>query len=522
MRDNTEPQSVSPAYFVSTSIPYVNARPHVGHALEYALADVYARYARQQGKDVYFLTGSDENSLKNVQAAEAAGVSTQALVDRYVRAFEEMIDVLNVSNDDFIRTSIDPRHLSGARKLWEALDAAGDLYTRSYTGLYCVGCEQFYTEDELLDGRCPEHGTVPDLVEEENYFFRLSKYAGQLHQLIADDTLKIVPRERKNEVLRFIEAGLEDFSVSRSRARARDWGIETPGDPGQVMYVWLDALANYITALDYAGRGHSYQRYWQDAPERVHVIGKGILRFHAIYWPAMLLSAGLPLPTHVVVHGYLTIDGQKISKSLGNVIDPVDVEAKWGTDALRYYLLRDFSPFTDGDFTLERVAARYRADLANDLGNLLNRSVSMLNRYRDGVIPPAGEPGPLEAELAAALTVSEARVADAMAAYDPQSALAAIWESVTRANGYVELTAPWSLAKAEKASGDSAPLDTALNTLAVAIGRLSMLLQPFLPGTSQAMAAQLGSPTPADSPRPGQRVSAAQPLFPRIEDEVMV
>jgi methionyl-tRNA synthetase len=503
-------------YFISTAIPYVNSRPHVGHSLEFVLTDVYARYQRQQRRDVFFLSGSDENSLKNVQAAEALGISTQELVDRYVLSFEEMIAALNVSNDDFIRTSVDERHLAGARKIWEALATAGDIYTKSYTGLYCVGCEQFYTEDELIDGRCPEHGTVPDLVQEENYFFRLSKYGEQLRALIERDELKIVPRERKNEVLRFIESGLEDFSISRSRARARDWGIEAPGDPSQVMYVWLDALANYITALDYATAGANFERYWTSAPERVHVIGKGILRFHAVYWPAMLLSAGLPLPTHVVVHGYLTIEGKKISKSLGNVIDPLDVVATYGTDALRYYLLRDFSPFTDGDFTNAKLAIRYRADLANDLGNLLNRAVSMLHRYRGGVIPAAGAAGDLERELADALTATRPRVAAALAAYDPQAALVAIWELVTRANGYVEQTAPWALAKAEKTSGDTTALDTALNTLAVTLGALAELLQPFLPATSAGMVEQLGGPTPT----PGQQAGAPRPLFPKIEDEV--
>lgn len=507
-------------YFISTAIPYVNARPHVGHALEFVLTDAYARYQRQQGRDVFFLSGSDENSLKNVQAADKEGITPQALVDRYVRAFQEMCRAMNISNDDFIRTSVDPRHFTGARKIWLAMAAAGDLYTKSYRGLYCVGCEQFYDEEELVDGRCPEHGTVPDLVEEENWFFRLSRYGDRLHSLIARDELTVVPATRRNEVLRFIESGLEDFSVSRSRARARDWGVEVPGDPGQVMYVWVDALANYITALDYAEDGPRYRRYWVSAPDRVHVIGKGILRFHAIYWPAMLLSAGAPLPTHIVVHGYLTAGGQKISKSLGNVIDPLDVVARYGADALRYYMLRDFSPFGDGDFTWEKLAARYRADLANDLGNLLNRSVSMLGRYRGGVVPAGTAVGAWESELATLADDVAARVAEAMAGFDPQSALAAIWELVTRANGYVEQTAPWALARAERAGASTERLDAVLSTLAATLARLSWLIEPFLPDTAKAMAAQLGLAAPGEAPAAGTRVGEPRPLFPKIEDEV--
>ncbi|HUG15395.1 MAG TPA: methionine--tRNA ligase [Thermomicrobiales bacterium] len=506
-------------YFLSTSIPYVNARPHVGHALEFVLADVYSRYRRQQGRDVFFLSGSDENSLKNVQAAEALGIPTRELVERYVRAFQELCDMLHVSNDDFIRTSVDQRHVDGAKRIWQAMVDAGDVYYKSYSGLYCVGCEQFYMEDELVEGRCPEHGTVPELVQEENAFFRLSKYGDALHEAISADTLQVVPRERKNEVLRFIESGLEDFSISRSRARARDWGIEVPDDPGQVMYVWVDALANYITALDYATDGERFQRYWGESPERVHVIGKGILRFHAIYWPAMLLSAGLPLPTHVVVHGYLTIGGQKISKSLGNVIDPADVVERFGTDPLRYYLLRDFSPFGDGDFTIEKLAVRYRADLGNDLGNLLNRAVSMIGRYRDGAIPAAGPGTELEDELTRALQQVDARVEAAMQVYDPQAALVAIWELVTRANGYVENTAPWTLAKAERGGESPQRLDTVLSTLATTLGRIAWLLQPFLPETSARIAAQLGSSGVGYAPHPGQQVAQPEPIFPRIEDE---
>jgi methionyl-tRNA synthetase len=426
-----------------------------------------------------------------------------------------------VAFDQFIRTSADPRHAAGAQKLWAGCAANGDIYRKTYSGLYCVGCEQFYTPDELVDGRCPEHGTVPELVEEENTFFRLSRYQQQLHDLIASDQIKIYPTSRKNEVLRFVEAGLEDFSISRSRERAHGWGIEVPDDPGQVMYVWVDALSNYITALEYASDGPAFAHYWLGSRDRVQVIGKGILRFHAVYWPAMLLSAGLPVPTHVVVHGYLTINGQKMSKSLGNVVDPIEVAEQYGADPLRYYLLRDISPFNDGDFSVEKLLGRYRADLANDLGNLLNRTVSMIQRYRDGVIP-AVQPeaaGAIEDELVQAIGVASARVELAMAEYNPQEALAAIWDIVTRANAYVEVTAPWQLAKEER-DGSQPPgrLDTTLAALAITLSRIAMLLEPFLPETSQKIAAQLGSPTVGPTPTAGQHVAQPQPIFPRFED----
>ncbi len=508
-------------YFISTSIPYVNARPHVGHALEYVQTDLYARFHRQQGEDVYFLTGSDENSLKNVQAAEAEGISTQELVDQYVKAFVGMCEELNISNDDFIRTSVDQRHLDGSARIWKAMSDAGDLYQKRYSGLYCVGCEAFYTEEELIDGLCPEHGTRPVVVEEENWFFRLSKYQDELHRRISNDELKISPQTRKNEVLRFIESGLEDFSVSRSQERARGWGIEVPGDPGQVMYVWVDALANYITALDYATDGPNFDRYWTNGDARVHEIGKGILRFHAVYWPAMLLSAGIALPTNVVVHGYLTVDGQKMSKSIGNVVDPVEVARQFGADALRYYMLRDYSPGGDGDFSIARLTGRYNADLANDLGNLLNRTVSMIHRYRDGVIPAPGDDGELEVALNELKESVTTRATALLSAYEPQQALGAIWELVTATNTYVEQSSPWTLARQVRDGDESAAgkLDTVLFTLASVLGRLAWLLQPFIPGSVEGIASQLGSSGVGDEVEAGQTVGEARPLFPRIDEE---
>src|SRR5690349_5703808 len=293
------------ATYITTTIPYVNARAHIGHALELVQADVLARHHRRLGEEVRFQSGTDDNSLKNVLAAEAAGSSTQELVTVNGRAFAELAGPLALSWDDFIHTSTDPRHRPGVERLWRASAERGDLYLRDYEGLYCVGCEQFYKPSELDDGRCPDHGTRPDVVAERNWFFRLSRYAAELRELIESGRLRIQPAARRNEVLGFLASGLEDISISRSTDRARGWGIPVPGDPGQVIYVWWDALGNYITALGYGTGSADYQRWWAGADRRVHLVGKGVLRFHAVYWPAILLSAGEPLPTEIVVHDYL-------------------------------------------------------------------------------------------------------------------------------------------------------------------------------------------------------------------------
>ena len=516
-------------WYVTTAIPYVNARPHIGFAFEAILTDALARYHRQRGEDVRFLTGTDENSLKNAQAAEKEGISTTELVERNAAHYRALRESLNLSFDDFIRTSVEARHLEGVAKLWEACDRNGDIYSRPYKGLYCVGCEQFYTEDELIDGLCPEHLTKPELVEEKNYFFRLSRYADQLRELIESDQLKIVPQTRKNEVLSFIRSGLQDFSVSRSRARARDWGIPVPGDPEQVMYVWFDALGNYITALDYAHESELYQHYWVENPNRVHVIGKGIVRFHAVYWPAMLLSAGVPLPTTIFVHGYVTIGGEKMSKSLGNVVDPVELAQTYGTDALRYYLLREISPFEDGDFTLERFIRSYNADLADQLGNLLNRVISMVGRYYDGVVPTPGDRAEEDERLIGVAEALPERISKALSRYDPQSALAAIWELAGAANSYVESTAPWSLAKTRKAEGADGPaeqrLATVLYNLVEALRLIAWHVRPFLPATAEGIDTQLGLQeveAPADATvwgayPAGARLAGGAVLFPKFE-----
>ena len=493
-------------WYVSTTIPYVNARPHIGHALEYVLTDALARYHRRVGDDVFFLTGSDENALTNVQSAEREGIPVAELVARNSARFRALAETLETSFDDFIRTSADPRHAPGVDKLWEACARNGDIYQRHYRGLYCVRCELFYREDELVDGLCPIHHVPPEEVEEVNYFFRLSRYADQLEALIASDTLRVVPETRKNEVLSFIRRGLEDFSISRSRERAHGWGIPVPGDPSQVIYVWYDALSNYITALGYGDDGPLYRRYWQENSHRLHVLGKDVIRFHAVYWPAMLLSAGVPLPTTVLVHGFITTGGQKMSKSLGNVVDPAQLVADYGVEPLRYFLLREVSPFADSDFTLERFLRACNTDLADQLGNLLNRTITMIQRYQDGLIPTSGPLTATERTLVALAKALPGQVDAAMRGYASNEALAAIWELVGAANRYVAETEPWALAKARKAgdeAGDEAGhqaatrLDTVLYTLAETLRLVAELLTPFLPETAAKIAAQLGAPLDA-------------------------
>jgi methionyl-tRNA synthetase len=478
--------------------------------MELVQTDVMARHWHHRGDEVRFLSGTDDNSLKNAIAAEDEGIPTKELVDRNAAAFYNLRDSLQISFDDFIRTSVDQRHKVGVDRLWCATEKSGDLYRKHYEGLYCVGCEQFYNENELVDGLCPEHFTRPQLVSEENWFFKLSRYEDQLRDLIESGKLRIEPESRRNEMLGFIRQGLQDFSISRSVERARGWGIEVPGDPGQVIYVWWDALGNYITALDYGTDGDNYRHWWTDSDSRTHVIGKGIIRFHAVYWTAMLISAGEPLPTTIFVHDYLTVDGKKLGKSLGNAIDPVAIVDQCGTDALRWWLVRDVSRVGDADFTTDRLIGRYNEDLANGLGNLVNRTVSMLHKYRGGTVPTL--PDTLRAgPLATAIADAPSSVDAALERFDFRQATAAIWRIVDEANRYVVKVAPWHLAKAEK-NGDTAAsdaLDEVLSVLVHAARVVADELTPFLPSSALRVAAQLGSG--------GDQLDEPQPLFPRIE-----
>ena len=491
-------------HYITSALPYVNGPPHLGHALELVLTDALARWHRSAGRDVRYVTGSDENSLKNVQAAERAGVSVRELVDRNAAEFPRLAVALGVHIDDFVRTSVDPRHRATTEKLWKACVDRGDVYKKKYRGLYCVGCEQFYAESELEAGCCPEHGTPPEVVEEENWFFRLSRYQEPLRELIARDALRVTPVERKNEVLRFVERGLEDFSISRSRERARGWGIAVPNDPSQVVYVWFDALGNYLAALGHAQASDAFERWWLRCPAREHVIGKGITRFHAVYWPAILLSAGLPLPTRVLVHGYVTVEGAKIGKSLGNALDPFQLCDEYGSDALRYYLLRHLSTTKDGNFERARLSQAHDSELANQLGNLLQRSLRLVEKRADGVVPKA------ESALGAALSAAVSETARAVEAFDLRGALDAAWRFVAEVNRYADETAPWQ--------GERD--DTALYTLLDGAGAAAALLQPFLPKTAERIAERLGPRSVGAGARVGElragrRVSAGAPLFPR-------
>lgn len=479
-------------FYITTAIPYVNAAPHIGFALELVQTDAVARWRRQQGDEVRFLTGADENALKNVQAAEAAGKDVNVFVDENTEQFRKLARDLAISHDDFVRTT-EERHFAGATKLWESCKEE-DIYKKTYEGLYCVGCEVFYTEEELTeDGLCPEHKVKPELVEEENYFFKLSNYQDELLTLIKGGSYDVFPERWRKEVVSFIERGLEDFSISRSHIRAHGWGVPVPGDDSQVMYVWFDALANYITALDYGSEGDLYKDWWVNGDETVHVVGKGITRFHAIYWPAMLLSAGVPLPNKLFVHGYIHSGGEKMSKSLGNVIDPFEYIEKYGAEALRYFLLAEIPAHGDGDVTEERFVNIYNSALANDLGNLTNRVLNMTGRYLGGKVEEVAPHAKLDA------------VDTHMQEYRFDEVLKAIWEEVAWANKHIEDTKPWQMAKDESKSDE---LGEVLCVLVATLNEIATRLEPFLPETAAKLQELLGAETLA---------VPEEPLFPRIE-----
>ncbi|MDW5312949.1 methionine--tRNA ligase [Rhizobium sp. PL01] len=519
-------QTPNPALvrYITTAIPFVNAAPHLGFALEVIHADTLARFYRQRGDDVRLLAGTDENSIKNVRAAEAAGETVFDLVERNAARFQALPESLNLSYDDFIRTSVDPRHPPGVIRLWQACCERGDIYKRSYKGLYCVGCEQFYKSDELAGGRCPEHDAPLEEIEEENWFFRLSNYAEQLRDLYRQGTIKVVPHARQNEISALIERGLEDFSISRSAGRARGWGIPVPGDPGQVIYVWFDALANYITALGYGTDEALLARYWADANARDHVIGKGITRFHAVYWPAILLSAGLPLPTRILVHGYLTTEGRKISKSLGNAIEPAVYAERFGADALRYFLLRHIRTTEDGDFSLERFEKAYKSELAGQLGNLVHRTLSIIERSNAGALrEPSKELVEHDTLIQHALSVEETVTAH-LNAYAFDRALDAIWKLVAEANKYVADQQPWAHAKAVAAAQTADERQTAatrlndsLYSVASTLQIIATVLTPFMPSIGAQLLQKLGLEEGNDGHRPsltGAKIAAGEPLFP--------
>jgi len=480
-------------FYITTAIPYVNAKPHIGHALEFIQSDVIARYHRRIGDDVVLLCGGDENALKNVQAAEKAKLPIREFIDENTKSFYELSKKLNVNFDVWQKGS-DPKHHSSSQKLWELCAKNNDIYKKTYTGLYCVGCELFYEKEELNEQReCFEHpGKKLEEVSEENYFFKLSKYQNKLIEIIQSDTLKITPEIRKNEILSFLKGGLKDISISRSNERAKNWGVPVPNGPNQRMYVWFDALNIYQSGIGFGSDDKNYNKWW---PADLHVIGKGISRFHAIYWPAFLLSAKLKLPKEIFVHEYITVNGQKMSKTIGNVIDPIPLIEKYGTDALRYYLLAKISPFSDGDFTEEKLKETYNSDLANGLGNLVARVAKLCEEITILDNPTVNK---LITDLPTTSGKIKTLYSQAIENYSFDEALRLVWEDIRVTDQYINELQPWKLEKEKLLKVMQVAVDS--------IRYLNIKLKPFLPETAEKIENQFKGP----------KITSQKPLFPRI------
>ena len=484
-------------FYITTSIAYTNTPPHIGFALESIQADVIARYHQFLGEDVFFLTGTDEHGAKIARTAKKVNKNPKDFTDEISGKFKKLTKVLNLSNNDFIRTTDQKRHWPAVTKVWLKLKENNDIYKKKYKGFYCVGCEAFITEKDLVDGKCAVHQKEPELVEEENYFFRLSKYSKKIEKIIEQDQIKIVPRTRKNEVLSFIRQGLEDISFSRSRKNLR-WGIPVPDDETQTIYVWCDALMNYISALDYVQNSEKFKKYW---PADIHCIGKDIMRFHTTIWEGILLSLGLKLPKIIFVHGFITVDGQKMSKSLGNIIDPFELVEKYGTDATRYFLLREIPPTKDGDFTYQKFEERYNADLAGGLGNLVARVITMaekINPKSRRTLQGAGSrtsnqiPNP---KIQKVIDKTRQDYEKFLDEFKFNESLISIWSLISFCDRYIERERPW-----EKSKEDGDPI---INNLLFIIKNIAEMLQPFLPETSEKIFQQL-------------KTKKSEPLFPRV------
>jgi methionyl-tRNA synthetase len=484
--------------FLSTAIPYVNAPPHIGHALELLLGDALARHARQRGRVVRFTGGTDDHSTKNARAAEARGVATSELVRQHGDTFRRLPEALGVAFDDYLHTSRDARHAPSVKELWRRCLDAGDLYPSNYRGLYCAGCEAYVAETELVDGECAAHREAPELVEERNWFFRLSRYQAPLLAALESGSLRVEPQERLREVLSFVRAGLTDFSVSRSQRRARGWGLTVPNDPTQVIYVWFDALANYLSLLGFPENTDDYRLLWSGRGAREHLIGKDVLRFHAVYWPAILLSAGLPLPTAIKAHGFVTAHGVKIGKSLGNAVDPFELAQRHGVSAVRFYFLRHLHSTKDSDFNLSRLVHAHDSELASKLGNLVQRTVTLALRHPELALS-AGSAAESDADCALREAAEEAlhTVVTSCEAFALHRALGGVLELVGAANRYADSQEPWTLSKralAEEAQCVTADLSRVLWRLCEALRVIAILLAPFLPDAAASILERLGVP----------------------------
>ena len=470
-------------FYITTSIAYTNSLPHIGFALESIQADVIARYQQIQNRNVFFLTGTDEHGAKVVKAAEIAGKNPKKFVDEISTEFRKLTQILNLSNNDFIRTTDQKKHWPTVKKVWLKLKENGDIYKKKYQGLYCIGCEAFITKKDLKNGKCLFHQKEPEIIEEENYFFRLSKYSKKIEEIIKKDKIKIIPKSRKNEILNFIKQGLEDISFSRPRKDLK-WAIPVPDDSAASIYVWADALTNYISALGYAKNSQKFKKYW---PADVHCLGKDILKFHVLIWPGMLLSLKLPLPKTLFVHGFITVNGQKMSKSLGNVINPFELIEKYGIDAVRYFLLREISPTEDGDFTYQKFEERYNADLANGLGNLVARVITMAEKLKT-----KNEKRKTTTKNLKFINNIRKRYKKALDEFKFNEALIAIWELIGFCDKYIEKEKPWEIKNEE-----------VIYNLLFFLNEISKLLEPFLPEASEKILEQI-------------KTRKSKPLFPRI------
>ena len=505
-----------PTYYITTPIYYPSDKLHIGHAYCTTIADTLARFHRLKGEEVFFLTGSDEHGLKIQRKAQEKGITPIEYVDAIIANFKQLWNELNISNNDFIRTS-EERHHKVVQDVLTKIFEQGDIYKKNYEGLYCVPCESYWLERQLVDGKCPDCGRPVEKMQEESYFFKLSKYQEWWLQFIEENPNFIQPASRRNEMINFVKQGLEDLCITRTTF---DWGIPVPFDKKHVVYVWFDALLNYLTGIKYGTDDAMFNKFW---PASLHLVGKEIVRFHTIIWPIMLKAMGVELPQKVYGHGWLVIDGDKMSKSKGNVIDPLALIDEFGADAIRYFLLREIVFGNDGNFSRDALITRINSDLANDLGNLLHRTVSMIEKYHGGVVTNTGVIEAVDEDLMALVKTTAENFAKDMDAMEINSAIKGVWALISRANKYIDETAPWILAKDE---AKAARLQTVMYNLAETLRVVAILVAPFIPSTSPKIYTQLGLEVPAEflladaefgKIADGTKVQKGEPLYPRIE-----